>query len=690
MSTFDHLFNPIEVGPMSLRNRIYVTPHATFFASDNRDNLPGETIAHYCADRAKGGVGFIEVSLADCDPYARPISESHFNPLNSGHPLINGTTGRWPLRGNDQRVIDGYSEIARAVHAHGAKCGLELGSGGSTNGAELGVSAFPWASITNISPLFPFTGKEMTENEIRDVVETYGIAAKYAKEGGFDAVDLLADQGALLSEFLSKKINRRKDRYGGSIDNRMRLLLEVISRIRDYVRTDVAVGVRLMGDEKFVGANTPEDAREIAKRLDGRVDWITSATGIYPQHEDWQSVPMYVESGYNLRISSPIKEVLRQTKSGAVGRYVDPAFADRLIAEGRADMVAMTRALIADPELPNKARDGRVMEIRPCIGSLQDCWGRMDRGLPISCTVNPTVSREKIWGIGTLGKAAIKKRVLIIGAGPAGLETARIAAERGHSVVIYEKSKSPGGQALLAAKLPGRADIKSILNWQTSQLTRLGVETKFGMDVTFDPEVLDFVLSEEKPDVVVIATGSSSIKTGFQPYTFNEIEGWDEPVVSTDIDVLEQSVKIGTHVVIADTLSFIEAPGIAELLARQGKKVEVITFHATIGLELKVYNHWHHLFPRVFASGVKIMPFTWIKKIQGNSVTTYNVYYPSDERVIENIDNVILITGKMQNRSLYEGFLGKVRELYLVGDANIGGARIGNSFYDGQRVGRTI
>ena len=210
------------------------------------------------------------------------------------------------------------------------------------------------------------------------------------------------------------------------------------------------------------------------------------------------------------------------------------------------------------------------------------------------------------------------------------------------------------------------------------------------MDVTFDPEVLDFVLSEEKPDVVVIATGSSSIKTGFQPYTFNEIEGWDEPVVSTDIDVLEQSVKIGTHVVIADTLSFIEAPGIAELLARQGKKVEVITFHATIGLELKVYNHWHHLFPRVFASGVKIMPFTWIKKIQGNSVTTYNVYYPSDERVIENIDNVILITGKMQNRSLYEGFLGKVRELYLVGDANIGGARIGNSFYDGQRVGRTI
>ena len=261
----------------------------------------------------------------------------------------------------------------------------------------------------------------------------------------------------------------------------------------------LAVGMRILGEEKFEGGNTPNDTAEIARLLDGKVDWVSTGLGFSPQDDDWQAVPMYVESGYTLRYSSPIRAAVKETKVGVVGRFLYPYFAERLIAEGHADMVAMTRAFIAYPELPNKAREGRLEDIRPCIGALQDCRGRMIRGLPISCTVNPAVSREKEWGAGTLRKTIKRKKILVIGAGPAGLETARIAAERGHQVVIYERTRNPGGQVLLAAKLPGRVDVKSIITWLVHQLKNLGVEIKYGQEITSEPEVMKFVPKKKNP-----------------------------------------------------------------------------------------------------------------------------------------------------------------------------------------------
>jgi thioredoxin reductase len=443
-------------------------------------------------------------------------------------------------------------------------------------------------------------------------------------------------------------------------------------------------------DERFKGGNTPHEAAEIARILDGRLDWITASQGYSPQQEDWQAVPMYVESGYNLRLSNPIKAALKETKVGIVGKYLDPVYSESLLASGLGDMVAMTRALIADPELPNKAREGRLEEIRPCIGVLQDCQSRTLKGLPMSCTVNPVVSREQEWGIGTIKPAEVKKKVLVIGGGPAGLETARIAAERGHKVVIYEKSRSLGGQALLAAKLPGRSDIRAIVSWQSAQLKKLGVEIRYGLEVSSNPSLIKFVLEEEGPDAVVIATGSVPIRDGMQPYNFSRVEGWDEPIACTEVDVLEERVEVGRKVIIADTLSFIEAPGIAELLAKQGKDVEVVTWHANIGMELKTTNHWAHLLPRLYDAGVRVTPFSWIRRIAGHKVTVYNVYNEQSERTVEDVDNVILTTGKIQNDSLYSAFSGRVRELYLVGDANIGGARIGFAMYDAQNTGRKI
>ncbi len=683
-----HLFSPVDLGPVRLRNRIYMSPHATMFTSDARDNLPGETLAYYCAERAKGGAALIEVSMAIVGEEVGQTTtdtDAHFSPLSGGHPMI--LSGRWPLRATDSRIVHGYSKLAKMVHEYGAKCFIEVASGGTNVGNDKGVSAFPWPS--HPIHVLPFTSREMSELEIEAQIDAYGKAAKLVRDSGLDGVDLHGTHGALISEFLSPVMNHRKDRWGGSLENRMRFLDEVIKRTREYVGTDIALGMRLMGDERFEGGHTPQDVVEVARRLDGKLDWMTPDRGYSTQQEDWQAVPMYVESGYNLRITDPIKAALKKTKVGIVGKYTDPTYAESLIASGQADMVAMTRALIADPELPNKAMQGRLSEIRPCIGVLQDCWGRMIRGLPISCTVNPVVSREREWGTGTLKEAPLKKKVLVIGAGPAGLEMARLAAERGHRVVVYEKSRSAGGQALIAAKLPGRENIKAIVQWLTDEIKRLGVEMKYGLELASQGDVIDYVLQEEKPDVAVIATGSRAIRSGFQAYTMNEVKGWNERIVSTDQDIWEGKVNVGKRVIIADTLSFIEAPGLGEHLAKRGSEVEIVTPLANVGMEMNLLNHWEHLLPRVFGAGVKLTPFTWVKRVEGNRVTLYNFYRHEQERT-EEVDNLVLITGRMQEDSLYQSFAGKVKELYLIGDAKIGGARIGNAMYDAGKLAREI
>jgi 2,4-dienoyl-CoA reductase-like NADH-dependent reductase (Old Yellow Enzyme family)/thioredoxin reductase len=685
---FKHLFTPVDVGPVRLRNRISVTPHATMFTSDERNNLPGDLIATYCAERAKGGAALVEISMAIVSVevgQTAPDTEAHFSPLSGGHPMI--LTGRWPLRATDPRIVDGYSKLASKVHEHGAKCFIELASGGTNVGNDKGVSRFPWPSRP--IHVLPFTPQEMNEEDIAAQIDAYGRGAKLVKSSGLDGVDLHGTHGALISEFLSPLMNKRTDRWGGSLQSRMRFLEEVIKRVRESIGSDIALGMRLIAYERFEGGHTPKDGAEIAKRLDGKLDWITADQGYSPQQEAWQAVPMYVESGYNLGITDPIKSALQQTKVCLVGKYVDATYAESLLASGRADFVAMTRALIADPELPNKAMSGRLEDIRPCIGVLQDCWGRMIRGLPISCTVNPAVSREKEWGIGTMKEASSKKRILVIGGGVAGLEFARLASSRGHKVVIYEKSTTSGGLALTAAKLPGRENIRAIVQWLSSEVKKTGVEIKYGLEVTSDPEVVSFVMDEEKPDAVVIATGSLPIRTGFQPYTMNDVKGWDQEIVCTDQDILEGKVKPGNRAIIADTLGFIEAPGVAEYISKRGAEVEVVTPLENIGLELDLYNHLEHVLPRVFAAHVKVSPYTWVRSVEGRHVTLYNIYYENEPRT-EEVDNLVLITGRLQNDDLYKTFQGRASEVHVIGDARIGGARIGNAMYDANELGRKI
>jgi len=658
------------------------------FTSDTRDNLPGDLLATYCAERAKGGVALVEISMAIVSVevgQTAPDTDAHFSHLSGGHPMI--LTGRWPLRATDLRIVDGYTKLAKKIHERGAKCFIELASGGTNVGNDKGVSRYPWPSRP--IHVLPFTPQEMTEEDIEAQIDAYGRGAKLVKDSGLDGVDLHGTHGALISEFLSPVMNRRTDQWGGSFSNRMRFLEEVIKRIRENIGNEIALGMRLIAYERFEGGNTPKDGAEIARRLDGKLDWITADQGYSPQQEAWQAVPMYVEGGYNLGITDPIKAALKKTKVCIVGKYVDVTYAESLIASGRADLVAMTRALIADPELPNKAQSGKLEEIRPCIGVLQDCWGRMIRGLPISCTVNPAVCREKEWGMGTLKEAPVEKKILVIGGGVAGLEFARLASQRGHRVVIYEKATTSGGLALTAAKLPGRENIRAIVQCVSGEVKKAGVEIKYGLEVTSDPEVVKFVLEEEKPNAIVIATGSLPIRTGFQPYTMNDVKGWDQSIVCTDQDILEGRVQPGKRVIIADTLSFIEAPGLAEYLAKRGAEVEIVTPLENIALELDLYNHLEHVMPRVFAAHVKVSPYTWVKKVEDKRVTLYNIFYENEPRT-EEVDQLVLITGRLQNDELAKTFREHAKEVHVIGDARIGGARIGNAMYDANELGRKI
>ena len=277
--------------------------------------------------------------------------------------------------------------------------------------------------------------------------------------------------------------------------------------------------------------NTREASRPITlckwrSFLDGKLDFLNVDSGSSSQFEAanqhaLQTQPLYIETGYGTYMSEPIKKAVSKTRIGIAGRITDPVLGESILEKNQADFVGMTRALIANPHLPNKAKEGRLEDIRPCIGTLQDCWGRsVSREWPMHCTVNPAAGRELTRGLGKIGRASIPKKILIIGAGPAGLEAARVASERGHSVVIYERSGELGGQTNWAKLLPGRADIGSIVSWYATQFKKNGVRLELHKEVPVDVGVVQFVVDEEHPEVVIVATGSNAIDDGIQMLTF--------------------------------------------------------------------------------------------------------------------------------------------------------------------------
>lgn len=667
---FTKLFSPLTIGPVVIKNRIQVTPHETVFFSNG---LVTETLIDYYTERAKGGVGLLEVARVDVKAAEIAIipqlPEWEYDSARR-NPMVSGP-----------EIVPGLRALADAVHAYGSKIFMEVSA-----------ETFFYGLISTMPFSTGLTLKELTASDIVQIQDAFVQASKYVMEAGFDGVDLHGSHGSLIEQFYSPATNRRNDDYGGSLENRLRFLTELIGHIRGSIGNGIALGMRLCADEKIPEGVTPHYAASMTEKLDGLLDFINVDGGSYSQFQAmdqdmYQTPSLYASPGCAVYMSEAVKKAARKTKIGIAGRITDPVLAETILQKDQADYVGMTRALIADPELPNKTLEGKLEEIRPCIGTLQYCWGRsVAHQWPLRCTVNPAVGRERDRGRDSITPAA-KKRILIIGAGPAGLEAARISSQRGHEVVVYEKELALGGQVNLAKKLPGRMDIGAIIEWYRVQLRKNRVAVKFNMDVTSKDEAA-FLVETEKPDVVILATGSNPIRNGIQMITCREVPGWQSENVHVVDEVLLSNEPVKGRVVVADSTTFVEGPGIAEWLSTRGAQVTLVTPHSHIAPELSDYNQLIEVTRRLSNAHVRIIVFSWIKTVAKSKVVVYDIPSGRDQEV--EADFVILNTGRQQKDNLRKFFEGLVTDIYEIGDCKIAGGRIDGAIASGYEVGSSI
>jgi mycofactocin system FadH/OYE family oxidoreductase 2 len=649
MNDYNYLFSPLKIGSVTVKNRVVFSAHMT---NNGAGGVVTDKHIAYYTERAKGGAGLIITEEQSVHPTDRAYEK-----------LIDAF---------DRRVIHGYKKLTDSVHVYGTKIFAQINHNGSQGNSTYSRMAV-WGPSAIPDPIFREIPKQMEKEDIRQVVEGYAIVARHVREGGFDGAELQASHSSLIRQFLSPATNKRNDEYGGSLENRMRYVIELIDAIREAVGRDFTLGIRLCGDELIPGGITLEQTLEIARKLEetGKIDYINTSIGNF--HNLFMvEGSMHVPLGYATYMASAIRKVVNIPVFTA-GRINDPVQAEQLLAEGHADMIGVVRGQICDPEFTIKAQQGRLNDIRKCIACNQYCVGRMGLNRFLSCIQNPGAGNEKQYGIDTLQSCSTRKRVMVVGGGPAGLEAAKIAAERGHDVTIYEREQALGGTVGLFTKIPNRAEFGDHIRNQLNQLEKLDVRIKLGVDVTAD------LVMRENPDTVVIATGG---KKGYPPFAVSE----DAIPLGDTRDVLHNRLTLGKKVVLIDFTGGQPATSVAEFLIDNGHEVELLTAALYAGADLGPTQDLPLWYDRVLSKGITITSNVVVKDV-GKKITVFN-HYSGAEWQIE-ADSVVYATMGMPDSDLYFALKGKVKELYRIGDC-LAPRRVEHAVLDGHRIGRAI
>ena len=620
---FPNMFNPINIGTVTVPNRFVVPPMGNNFA--NTDGSMSERSAAYYEARAKGGFGLITIESTVVYKEAK------------GGP-------RKPCLFSDE-VVPSFKRVADACHAYGAKVSIQLQHAGPEGNSKL--TGYPLKAASAIAPS---AGREIPEamptEEVYKLIECYGDAARRAQLAGIDMVEVHCAHGYLVSTFISARTNKRTDEFGGCFENRMRLPRLIIENIRKKTGGNMPILCRINARDEGDGGVDVHDAAAIAAYLEQvcGVDAIHVTRSIHI-HDEFMWAPNITHGGFNAELGAEIKRAV-SVPVILVGRFTEPQYAELLVKQGRADLIAFGRQSIADPELPNKARNGQLEKLTPCIACLLGCVPNMLQGRPITCAMNPCVGREA-----ELKPAEVRKNVVVIGGGPGGMYAARLCALRGHSVTLLEKDAELGGHFLVASYPPGKGEISGAIRSFIVNCREAGVDIRTGTEVT--PELV----ASLKPDAIIIATGSVPLRL--------PIPGLDSCGCSTAEDVLTGKADTGKRVlVVGGGMVGCEC---VEFLTEREHIVDMVEMKPVIGEDI-VPEARKYIMANLEKHKVTQRVNARVKQFYADGVD-FTDTVTGEDAAMRGYDSVVLAMGYRSNNTLEEQLKDLAPQVIVIGEA---------------------